>query len=82
MQVSLPTIINRAKLHNFYIPRKPRKAHDWEVLTNYPGELIQHDTSHHKFSPHTDKKWYLIISIDNYSRYMLYGVLFEKELSW
>jgi hypothetical protein len=20
------------------------------VLTNYPGELIQHDSSHHKFS--------------------------------
>ena len=37
IRVSLPTIINRTKQHNFYIPRKPRKAHDREVLTNYPG---------------------------------------------
>jgi len=82
VRVSLPTIINRAKEHNFYIPRKPRKAHDREVITNYPGELIQHDSSYHKFSPHADNKWYLITSIDDFSRYMLYGQLLEKELSW
>ncbi len=82
VRVSLPTIINRAKQHNFYIPRKPRKAHDREVLTNYPGELIQHDSSQHKFSPYADRKWYLITSIDDFSRFMLYGQLLEKELSW
>jgi hypothetical protein len=82
VRVSLPTIINRAKQHNFYLPYKPRKVHDREVLTNYPGELIQHDTSHHKFSPYADRKWYLITSIDDYSRYLLYGQLWEKELSW
>jgi bisphosphoglycerate-dependent phosphoglycerate mutase len=50
--VSLPTIINRAKKYNFYIPkRKSKKEHSKEVLTNYVGELIQHDTSYHLFSP-------------------------------
>ena len=52
-KVSLPTIINRAKKEGFYKPRqKNRKSHDREVLTNYLGELIQHDSSHHKFSPY------------------------------
>jgi len=46
-RVSLPTIIDRAKRNNFYFLRSKRKAHDREVITNYPGELIQHDSSHH-----------------------------------
>ena len=50
-KVSLPTIIDRAKRNNFYFLRPKRKAHDREVLTNYPGELIQHDSSHHLFAP-------------------------------
>ena len=36
-KVSLPTIISRAKKHNFYLPRPERKAHDRKVLTNYVG---------------------------------------------
>ena len=47
-KVSVPTIIKRAKENNFYFPKKVRKTHDREVLTNYPGELIQHDSSFHK----------------------------------
>lgn len=49
-KVSSPTIINRAKKGNFYFPRPKRKIHDREVVTNYPDELIQHDSSHHQFS--------------------------------
>lgn len=82
LKVSAPTIINRAKEHNLYKAKKIRKRHDREVLTNYPGELIQHDSSIHKFSPYADNKWYLITSIDDYSRYMLYAHLLEKETSW
>jgi len=59
-KVSLPTIIDRAKRNNFYFLRPKRKAHDREVITNYPGELIQHDSSHHLFAPYADRKWYLI----------------------
>jgi len=82
-KVSLPTIINRAKKNNFYIPRKDKtKSHTREILTNYAGELIQHDSSYHLFAPYSDKKWYLITSIDDYSRYLLYAVLLEKETSW
>lgn len=82
-KVSLPTIINRAKKEGFYKPRqKKRKTHDREVLTNYIGELIQHDSSHHRFSPYADKKWYLITSLDDYSRFLLYYRLVEKETSW
>lgn len=82
-KVSLSTIIDRAKKEGFYRPRqKERKCHDREILTNYIGELIQHDSSHHKFSPYADKKWYLITSLDDYSRLLLYYRLVEKETSW
>ena len=64
LTVSLPTIIKRAKENGYYIPKKVRKTHDREVLTNYPGELLQHDSSHHKFSPYAENKWYLITTID------------------
>jgi len=63
-KVSLPTIIDRAKKNNFYFLRPKRKAHDREVITNYPGELIQHDSSHHQFAPYAGRKWYLITSLD------------------
>lgn len=81
-KVSLPTIIKRAKENNFYIPKKKKKSHDREVLTNYAGELIQHDSSLHKWSPYVDKKWNLITSLDDYSRYLLYADLVERETSW
>ncbi len=80
-KVSLPTIIDRAKRNNFYFLRPKRKAHDREVITNYPGELIQHDSSHHQFAPYA-RKWYLITSLDDYSRLILYAVLVERETTW
>jgi len=81
-KVSLPTIIDRAKRNNFYFLRPKRKAHDREVITNYPGELIQHDSSHHQFAPYAPRKWYLITSIDDYSRLILYDCLVERETTW
>lgn len=81
-KVSLPTIIDRAKKGDYYLKKKQRKTHDREVLTNYVGELIQHDASYHLFAPYADKKWYLITSIDDFSRYLLYAALIERESSW
>lgn len=82
-EISLPTIIARAKEKGFYKPKKrKKKSHDREVQTDYIGQLIQHDSSHHKFSPYADKKWYLITSLDDYSRFILYYLLVEKETSW
>lgn len=81
-QVSLPTIIDRAKKHDFYLKKPKRKTHDREVLTNYAGELIQHDSSLHKWSPYASEKWYLITSIDDFSRYLLYAMLIRKETTW
>ena len=81
-KVSLPTIIDRAKRNNFYFLRPKRKAHEKEVITNYPGELIQHDSSHHRFAPYAASKWYLITSLDDYSRLTLYACLVERETTW
>lgn len=80
-KVSLYTIIDRAKKEGYYKGRERSKKHDREVVTNYTGELIQHDSSHHLFAPDAGKKWYLITSIDDYSRYMLYAKFVEVETS-
>lgn len=82
IKVSVPTIINRAKQQGFYIPKPPHKAHDREVITNFAGELVQHDSSLHLWSPFMDRKMYLITSIDDYSRLLLYAELFLEETSW
>ena len=81
-KVSLPTIIDRAKKHGFYLKKPKRTLHDREVLTRYAGELIQHDASYHLWAPAAQEKWYLITSLDDYSRFMLYAVLINKETSW
>jgi len=44
--------------------------------------LIQHDSSYHRWSPYVDEKWWLITSLDDYSRYMLYADIVEKETTW
>jgi len=82
-KVSLPTIIDRAKKNDFYLSKKPKRTiHDREVLTNYPGELIQHDSSYHLWSPAAKEKWYLITSLDDFSRFILYATFLKKETSW
>jgi len=81
-KVSLSTIIDRAKKHGFYLKKPKRSLHDREVLTRYVGELIQHDSSHHLWAPAAQEKWYLITSLDDYSRFILYAVLVRKETSW
>jgi hypothetical protein len=80
-KVSLSTIINRAKTNGFYLIKQKRKVHEREVITNYPGEMIQHDSSHHQFSKYANK-WYLVTSLDDYSRLILYACLVERETTW
>ncbi len=82
VQVSTTTIIDRAKKLNCHKPRRKRKRHDREVLTVSIGALIQHDASLHQWSPFAQEKWYLITSIDDFSRKLLFADFFEKETSW
>jgi hypothetical protein len=80
---AVSTIINHAKASGFYLPKRNRpKAHDREVLTTHAGELIQHDASYHLWAPDTGVKWVLITSLDDYSRFLLYAQLVERESSW
>ncbi len=81
-KVSLSTIIDRAKKNRFYIIKpKKHKAHDREVITNNIGELTQHDSSFHLWSPYVKNKWWLITSLDDYSRYLLYALLVLRDTS-
>lgn len=79
---SLSTIINRAREHGYWKPKPPKKIHDREVVTNYVGELIQHDSSHHLWAPDGSVKWYLITSLDDYSRALLYADFWTRETTW
>lgn len=54
--------------NGFYHEKRFRKSHDREVLTNYVGELEQHDTSYHLWSSLSQTKWYLIAAIDDHRR--------------
>jgi len=82
IQVSVPTIINRAKQLDCHHARRKRKTHDREVLTSAIGALIQHDASTHLWSPYAHEKWVLITSIDDYSRKLLFADFFRRETTW
>ena len=65
-KVSLSTIIDRAKKNDLYLKKRPRKdPHDREVLTNYIGEIIQHDSSYHLWSPPAKEKWLLTPDVNS-----------------
>lgn len=82
-KVALSTIISKAKENGFYIARKKAtKPHDREVITNNVGELIQHDSSLHLFAPKAGRKWWLITSIDDHSRFICYAKLVEHDTTW
>ena len=81
-KVSLPTIIDRAKTYGFYLVKHKKSAHDREVLTRYTGELIQHDSSYHLWSPDSHERWHLITSLDDHSRLILYAKLVKQENTW
>ena len=82
IEISVTTIIDRAKKLGCHKPRRKRKVHDREVLTASIGALIQHDSSLHQWSPFAQEKWYLITSIDDYSRKILFADFFPKETTW
>jgi hypothetical protein len=82
IEVSLSTIINRAKSLDCYESHPRKKAHDREVITSAIGALIQHDASHHRWSPYANEKWVLITSIDDFSRKLLFADFFEEETTW
>ena len=82
IQVSVPTIIQRAKQLDCYKPQRKRKVHDRMVVTSAIRALIQHDASLHLWSPYASEKWTLITSIDDFSRLLLFADFVTEESSW
>jgi hypothetical protein len=80
--VALSTIIDRAKSLDCYQTHPRKKVHEREVVTTAIGALIQHDASHHRWSPYAREKWALVTSIDDFSRKLLYADLFKQETTW
>ena len=82
IEVSVTTIIDRAKKMDCHKPRRKRKVHDREVLTASIGALVQHDASLHLWAPEAKEKWTLITSIDDYSRKILFADFVPAETTW
>ncbi len=82
IKVALSTIIDRAKALGCYQAHPKKKAHDREVVTTAIGALIQHDASHHRWSPYAKDRWALFVSLDDFSRKILYADLWEQETTW
>lgn len=82
IDVSLTTIIRKAKILDCYQPRRKQRVHDREVLTTAIGALIQHDSSNHQWSPYASSKWKLITSLDDFSRMLLYADFVSSETTW
>lgn len=81
--LSAQTVRRRAKAWGYYLPQaRPKAKHTRAVLTTATGLLLQHDASHHKWSPLAEQKWCLITTIDDYSRMLLFAELFEEESAW
>ena len=82
IQVSVTTIIDRAKRLDCHRPRRRGKAHTREVVTAGIGALIRHDGSTHLWSPFLQEKGTLIASIDDFSRKVLFADFFPAETTW
>jgi len=82
IKIALSTIIGRAKRLGCYQPHPRKKVHDREVVTTAIGALIQHDASHHRWSPYAGERWVLITSLDDFSRKILYADFLEQETTW
>jgi hypothetical protein len=84
-KLSAQTVVNYAKQWGFYLERPAKQTHTRQVITNFTGMLLQHDASHHQWSPYAiDEqgkpiKWALITTLDDHSRKILYAELFERE---
>ncbi|MFQ6052417.1 MAG: hypothetical protein ACE5K4_12105 [Candidatus Hydrothermarchaeota archaeon] len=82
-EISAQTVRNRAKEWGFYIPKRQKeKEAPREVVTEAAGMILQHDSSHHKWSPYVEERWALITTLEDYSRYLLYGDFVERETTW
>jgi hypothetical protein len=82
IKIALSTIIDRAKGLSCYQTHPRKKVHDREVVTTAIGALIQHDASHHRWSPYAKERWVLITSLDDFSRKILYADFFKQETTW
>jgi hypothetical protein len=80
--VSAQTVRNRAKAWGFTNPSKPKRTASRRVETEALGQLLQHDSSYHQWSPYAPEKWHLITTIDDYSRLLLHASLVKEETTW
>lgn len=79
-EISSGTIRNRAISWGFWKPKNKSSKTYIEFEAGGFGVLWQHDASIHKWSPYMEK-FYLILTIDDHSRYFVYGKFVQEESS-
>lgn len=83
LTVSYETVRKRALEWGFWIKRhKSEKKHTRIILTDKVGTILQHDSSHHLSAPHGSVKWYLITTLDDFSRKILCAKFLVEETAW
>ena len=82
--ISAQTVRNRARKWGYIVPvsSRSKRKHIRVVLTTATGLLLQHDSSHHLWSPLASSKWSLITTIDDYSRMILCAEFQEDETAF
>ena len=80
LEISSETIRRKAILWKFHHPRIRGAKIYREVETSKIGRLFQHDTCIHQWSPFM-KHFYLILTVDDHSRRIVFAKFFEEETS-
>jgi transposase InsO family protein len=80
LTVSPETVRRKAIEWAFHKPKKRGVKIYREVETTKIGRLFQHDTCLHQWSPFMEP-FYLILTVDDHSRRIVYARFFEKETS-
>ena len=77
---TIRTILIQAGLYpvNKSRKRRPRKRFERERF----GELVQMDSSQHKWLPGSKKYFYLVLLLDDHSRAILAARIFEHDSTW
>ena len=80
IEVSAETIRKKAIALKLHRPKERFAKIYRELETTKIGRLFQHDTCIHQWSPFC-KSFYLILTVDDHSRRIIYAKFFEQETS-
>ncbi len=73
------SIRNILKRENLFISKKKKIRYRKRFQASFVGQIIQGDVSEHRWIPQLNRNLYLILFMDDRSRYVLYAKLVESD---